>query len=235
VHRGVIGGMEISPTGRRLVAASLIVTAALSAVSNATAPSFPSEYADQLTEFADAGGLAWLSATAFVLAQLPFLLAMLGLGILTRTSAPRLATTATVLTVLGGFGHAVFGGVSLTTLVLAADEANRNVHAEILADVESSPIIAFAALGLIGTVIGLLVLAVALWRGRFGPRWVPVLLGLFLVTEFAGSAISEWSSQLSAVMYVVSFVALAREVLTHDIGETGAGIPGDVRNQSLPA
>jgi hypothetical protein len=227
--------MDISPNGRRLVAASLIATAALSAVSNATAPAFPSEYADQLAEFADAGGRAWLSAMAFVLAQLPFLLAMLGLGVVLRVSVPRLASTAMVLTVLGGFGHAVFGGVSLTTLVLAADEANHDVHAEILADVESSPIIAFAALGLVGTVVGLVVLAVALWRGGFGPRWVPLLLGLFLVTEFAGSAVSEWSSQLSAVMYVVAFAALAREVLTRGGGHPGPGIPGDVRNQSLPA
>lgn len=227
--------MDISSTGRRLVAASLIATAALSAVSNATAPAFPSAYVDQLTEFADAGGRAWLSAMAFVLAQLPFLLAMLGLGVVLRGFAPRLAVTATVLTVLGGFGHAVFGGVSLTTLVLAADEANHGVHAAILADVESSPIMAFAVLGLLGTVIGLVVLAVALWRGRYGPRWIPLLIGLFIVTEFAGSAVSEWSSQLSAAIYVVAFAALAREVLTPGADETGAGITGHVRNQSLPA
>src|SRR5688500_9512977 len=111
--------MDITPTGRRLVAAFLIVTAALSAVSSATAPAFPSEPASQLAEFAEAGGRAWLSAMAFVLAQLPFLLAMLGLGLVLRSRAPRLATVAMALTVLGAFGHAVYGGVSLTTLVLA--------------------------------------------------------------------------------------------------------------------
>jgi hypothetical protein len=205
--------MDITPTGRRLVAAFLVVTAVLSALSNATAPAFPSEYAEQLAEFSAAGSRAWLSAMLFVLAQLPFMLAMLGVGLLLRSRAPRLAVGAMVLTVLGGFGHTVFGGVSLTTLVLAADEANRDVHAAILADVEGSPIMVFAAAGLVGTVLGLVLLAVAVWRTRLAPRWVPLLLGLFLVIEFAGSAVTEWSSQVSAVVYLVALAGLARSVL----------------------
>jgi hypothetical protein len=205
--------MDISLTGRRVVAALLVVTAVLSALSSATAPPFPSEYADQLAEFSAAGSRAWLSAMLFVVAQLPFMLAMLGVGLLLRPRAPRLATVSMVLAVLGGFGHTVFGGVSLTTVVLAADEANREVHAAILADVESSPIMVFAALGLLGTVLGLVLLAVTVWRTRFGPRWVPMLLGLFLVTEFAGSAVSDWSFQVAAVMYLVAFASLARSVL----------------------
>lgn len=105
-----------------------------------------------------------------MLAQLPFLVAVLGLGALLRERVPRLALVATGLAVLGGFGHAVFGGVSLTTIVLAADRENVAVQAEILAGVERSSIMVFAAMGLLGTVLGLVTLAVALWRARFGPH-----------------------------------------------------------------
>lgn len=205
--------MTPSRSARRTVAACLVVTAALSAVSSALAPAFPSGYAEQLAEFAGAGARAWWSALAFVAAQLPFAVALVGLCRLLRARTPRLATVAGVLTLLGAFGHAVYGGVSLTTLVLAADGANRDVHAAVLADVESSPVVAFAAAGLLGTVIGLLLLAVALWRGGAAPRWVPLVLVAFLVVEFVGSAVTEWSSQVAAVLYVLAFVALARLVL----------------------
>ncbi|QIK65771.1 DUF4386 family protein [Nocardioides sp. HDW12B] len=206
------------PTARRAarragVAACLVATAALSAVSNATAPDFPVDAADRLQAMAGAGDRAWVSAFAFVLAQLPFVLAVLGLGALLRERLPRLAPVATGLAVLGGFGHAVFGGVSLTGIVLAADGAHRAVHAEVLEDVESSPIMAFAVMGLLSTVLGLVLLSVALWRGRLGPRWVPVVLGAFLVVEFAGSAVTAWSFEVAAVLYLIAFGALARALL----------------------
>lgn len=227
--------MDISPTGRRVVAGCLVTTAVLSAVSNATAPEFPAEHADQLAAFAEAGGRAWLSAMAFVLAQLPFVLAMLGLGLLLRPRAPRLAAVAMVLTVLGGFGHAVYGGVSLTALVMAADGANRPAYAAVLADVETSPVLVFMVLGLLGTVFGLIVLAVAVSRARFGPRWVGPALGLFLVTEFVGSAVSEWATQVSAVIYLVALVTLARAVLDpRPTPGLPAGLPGDVGSPALP-
>lgn len=201
------------PARRTGLAVCLVTTAALSAVSNATAPDFPADAADRLQAIADAGDRAWVSAFAFVLAQLPFLLAVLGLGALLRDRVPRLALVATGLAVLGGFGHAVFGGVAMVGIVLAADGPHRAVHADVLVDVESSPVMAFAVLGLLGTVLGLVLLSVALWRARLGPRWVPVLLGAFLVVEFAGSAATDWSFEVAAVLYLVAFGGLARAVL----------------------
>ena len=100
--------------------------------------------------------------------------------------------------------------------MLAGDGSHRDVHVDVLADLERSPIMAFAVIGLLGTVLGLLLLSVALWRGRLGPRWVPVLLGAFLVVEFAGGAVTEWSFQVAAVLYLVAFGGLAHAVLGSD-------------------
>ena len=103
-----------------------------------------------------------------------------GLGHLLRERAPRLSLVGTCLASLGAFGHAVFGGVALVTVSMAQETAERARMAALLQDVESSPAMVFAATGLLGTVLGLVVLSVGLWRTRVAPRWVPVLVGGFM-------------------------------------------------------
>lgn len=204
--------MDPAAARRDCAALALVATAVLSAVSNATAPEFPTGYAARLAAIDEAGARAWVSSTAFVLAQLPFVVAVLGIGHLLRERAPRLSFVGTCLASLGAFGHAVFGGIALVTVSMAQGAAERARMAALLEDVESSPAMAFAAIGLLGTVLGLVVLAVGLWRTRVAPRWVPALVGAFLVVEFAGSAVTEWSFQAAAVLYLIAFVALARIV-----------------------
>lgn len=202
--------MKNTATFRRSVAAgSLALTAALSAVSLLTAPEFLADPAEQLAAYADAGGRAWVSGMAFALAQLPFVAAVLGIGHLLRAGAPRLSNLGVTLAVAGAFGHAVFSGVMLMSVVMADDEAGRAVLADALGGVESSPILVFMVMGLLGTVLGLVLLAVGLWRAKVGPGWVPPLLGAWLVVEFVGANLSEWSAPLSAVMYAAALGGLA--------------------------
>lgn len=210
-------GMTNTATFRRTaVALCLLLTGVLSALSNALAPAFPSDAAERLAAFADAGTRAWVSALSFAFAQLPFIVAMLGLGHLLRTAAPRLANLGTSVAVVGGFGHAVFAGVSLTVLSLAQDAEHRDVLAAAVDDLESRPLMVFAVLGLLGTVLGLVLVAVGLWRAQVGPRWVPAALGLFLVVEFVGTALSEWAAPASGLLYLLAFAALARHVAGTD-------------------
>ncbi|MGH3368623.1 MAG: hypothetical protein ACRDPR_01350 [Nocardioidaceae bacterium] len=194
---------------RSAAAAGLASTAALMAVSTVLAPEFPAGFADRLAAIADGGNRAWVSALAFTLAQLPFIAGMLGIGHLLRSTAPRLSAVGTSLAVLGGFGHSVFGGISLVQLEMAGDVAHRDLHAGLLERVESGPAAAFMAMGLIGTVLGLLLLSIGLFRAGVGPRWVGPALWAFLAVEFAGSAVSEWSSHLAVVLYVATFGVLA--------------------------
>lgn len=146
---------------------------------------------------------------AFTLAQLPFIAAVLGIGHLLRDRAPLVSNLGTTLAVIGAFGHSVYGGITMVQVTMAADEANRPVHAETLTQVESGPAVAFMAMGLLGTVLGILLLAIGLWRAHVAPRWAGPVLGAFLVIEFAGSAISDWASLVSVVLYVAAFTGLA--------------------------
>lgn len=194
---------------RLLTAGCLVSTALLTALSVALQPDFGETTAQRLALIEDSGGAATVSAAAFVLAQLPFLGAVLGIGHLLRERAPRLANVAPTVAALGGFGHAVFGGAMLLTVSMAGVPGSSRPYVEALDSFESSPAMVFAAMGLLGTVLGILLLAAGLWRAQVGPRWVPPALVGFVVVEFAGTALTTWASPVSVALYVGAFVALA--------------------------
>lgn len=216
--------MKNTGTFRRTVAAvGLVTTALLTFVSVLLAPPFAGNVTDQLAEIDQAGTSATISALTFTLAQLPFIVAVLGIGHLLRRRAPVLSNVGATLAVIGGFGHSVFGGVSMVQLSMAADTPNRAVHAQILEQVESGPAAAFMAMGLIGTVLGILLLSIGLFRGRVVARWVPVALWAFLVIEFVGSNFTEWASPASGLLYVVSFTAIAATIWRSPASEWETG------------
>lgn len=198
---------------RLLTAGALVTTALLTALSAALQPDFGDTTEQRLALIDDAGGTARISVIAFVLAQLPFLVAVLGLGHLLRDRAPWLANVAPTVAFLGGFGHAVFGGAMLLTVAMADAPGSREPYVEALDRFESSPAMIFAGLGLVGTVLGILLLAAGLWRAQVGPRWVAPVLVAFVVVEFAGTALTTWAAPVSVLLYVVAFVALAATVL----------------------
>ncbi len=203
---------------RLLAAGSLWLTAALSVVSVLLQPEFAADPVDLLAGIDEAGGTAAVSALAFGLAQLPFLVGVVAVAAMTYPHTPRTAWTGGVLAVLGGFGHAVFSGVNLTWLAMSADSGNREALAEVVTRVESGPAVVFMAAGLLGTVLGLLLLGVALFRSRVVPRWVPVALWAFLVTEFALTNLTVWASPLAGLLYLAALGALAVAVLRDETG-----------------
>jgi hypothetical protein len=70
----------------------------------------------------------------------------------------------------------------------------------------------FALLGLAGTVLGMLLLSIGLFRSQVVPRWMPVVVWLFIVVEFVGTGLSDNAAYLSAVLVVLAFGAIAREI-----------------------
>ena len=208
---------------RILAAASLVATAVLSAVSVLLQPEFAADPAARLAGIAAAGTPATVSMMTFALSQLPFLVAVVAIGLLVRPRAPRLAWTGGVLACLGGFGHTVFGGIALAYLALSGDAAHRPTLGAVVTRIEAGPAQLFMAMGLLGTVLGLLLLGVALFRSRAVPRWVPVALWAFLVVEFAGSGISAWSAPASGLLFVASFGGVALELVRP---ASQRGVPG---------
>lgn len=202
--------MKDTASFRRTAAATgLVSTAALIVVSVIFQPEFTSGAAERLAAIDAAGTGGSVSAFTFTLAQLPMIAAVLGIGHLVQVRAPRLATIGTTLALVGIFGHSVYGGVAMVQLSMASDTRNRAVHANLLEAVESGPATAFMLMGLAGTVLGILMLSIGLWRAGVAPRWAGPTLWLFLVVEFVGTSISEWASPVSVALYLIAFVGLA--------------------------
>jgi hypothetical protein len=197
---------------KELAAGCLVTTALLSVVSLMTMPEWPDGFDALLATIHDNPTTSQISALTFVLAQLPFLVAVIAISGLVIPRHRILGSLGVVLGVVGAFGHSVYGGVAMTQLAMAEDTAHHAVHADVLADLESSPLVVFMAMGLVGTVLGLLLLSVGLWRSHASPSWIPAALGLFLVTEFVGTAITDWAAYASSVLYLAAFTGLAATI-----------------------
>ncbi|MGH3362447.1 MAG: hypothetical protein ACRDOM_08310 [Nocardioides sp.] len=206
--------MKDTATFRRTaVALSLFAAVVTSAAWTLTMPPFPDGYDARLAAIDAAGASATVSAVFFPVSQLFMLGAVLGIAHLIRRGAPILSNLGGSIAVVGTLAHAIFGGVNLMTLRMAADEGNRQIHAALLEDFESSPFMILAAAGLLGTVLGFLLLSIGLFRSRVVPRWVPALMWAFLVVEFVGTSLSDYATYVSALALALSFGALARHVL----------------------
>jgi hypothetical protein len=199
---------------RDVAAAALVVAGLLGLLSNVLLPDLSGDHAARLSALHDAGATAVVSAVAFLLMQLPLMVSLLGLGHLLRPHAPRTSTAAVLVGGLGAFGHTVLGGLSMVYVLMArsGSPATRSTYVGLYAKIESSPVMLFSVIGLAGTVIGMVLLIVALFRSHAVAVWVPGLLVAFVVLEFAGSAISPRTSDLSALCLLVAFATLARQV-----------------------
>lgn len=197
----------------RLVAAgALVSTAALMVVSTVTQPRFPADTTERLAAIAEAGNSAVVSIVAFTLSQLPFLIGVVAIAALAVGRARKTAVVGGVLATLGGFGHTVFGGIGLSHLAMA-DAPHRETMGEVVGAIESGPAAVFMAMGLLGTVLGLLVLGIALFRSHAVPRWIPIALWVFLVVEFLGANLSEWASPTAGAIYLAAFTGIGLELL----------------------
>lgn len=198
---------------RRTAAACLVLAAVTSVVWVELEPPFPDGYAARLAAIDQAGTSAAVSAWLFVWSQVPMLVALLTIAHLSRPGAPRLASVGGAFAALGAFGHTVWGGVMLVTVLMAGDAANREVYAGLLEEIESTPLLmVFAAAGLGGTVLGILLLTIGLWRSRAVPLWLPAVLLTFLVVEFVGTNFSDYAGYAGGLCLLIAFTALAREV-----------------------
>jgi hypothetical protein len=151
---------------------------------------------------------AAVSAAAFLVDQLPMLIAILAIGRLLLPDASRLSAWGTALAVLGTFGHTAFGGLSLVLIPMSHDEAHRGVYARLVDEVFDSPIMLVSMVGLIGTVLGLLLLGIGVFRSRTGPIWVGPAIWAFLLVEFVGSGLSPHASYLSVLLLAAAFWGL---------------------------
>ena len=187
---------------RAAAAISLILNAVLSVVAIALMPAFSQSSVEFLATIDAAGTAATISAAAFVIAQLPLIVAVLGLAHLAGIRAPIISIIGGTIAVIGAFGHAVYGGTQLLTLAMAADPANHAVYAGLLDGEMPLPLMILMICGTVGTVLGLLLIGVALLRAKVGPRWVPYAIWVWILVEFVGSSLTAWATLASGVLYL---------------------------------
>lgn len=199
---------------RTVGAVGLVGAVVTSAVWTLLEPAFPADYSERLAAIETGGTSTAVSAATFPLSQAFMLAAVLAIAHLVRHRSPVASNLGASLSVIGVLGHAVIGGSMLMSVTMASDPDNREAYAAILADFESSPFMAFAAAGLIGTVLGLLLLSIGLWRSRATSWWVPAALWAFLVIEFVGHALSDYATYAALVCLALAFGELARVVWT---------------------
>jgi hypothetical protein len=208
----------------------LVLAPVLMLVSSVLQPPFETRHVDRLAALDDAGSAPWISNVLFVSTQAPMLVALLGIAHLISGRSPRLAVLGGGLAVVATFAEATMGGTGLVYLTMAADAENRGLFAGVWEQMESSPVMVFAMLGFGGTVLTLILLSVGLFRSRVAPPWVPVLVGLFLVLEFFGSAVTEYASYVAALCLLIAFGAVARLVLSTPVvdASTSPDVPQHV-------
>lgn len=197
---------------RNAVVLCLVIGPVLAIFSIVLQPPFVDGYADRLSHAADAGAAPWLSNAAFIVMQVPMLVAFLGIAHLLRHPSPRLSNVGGTLAVLATMGEAVMGGVAMVYLTMAGDAANRELFAGIWEQVESSPVMVFALVGFLGTVLTHILLSIGLFRSRLVPRWVPALIWAFLLLEFVGSNLSEYATYAGGLCLLIAFGTIARHV-----------------------
>lgn len=208
--------MSTSRFAERSMVLGLTAAAVLLAASAALQPTLSNDATTHLTELHRAGPRAGLAAALFLVGQLPNLIAILAIGHLLRTRSPRLANWGAVLGVIGSFAEGVMAGVTLVFIEMANDTSHRAVFAAFYKHVTTSLLGVVSLLGLVGSVIGLLLLSIGLFRAGVGPRWVGPALWAFLVLQFIGTGLSIWASYLSVLLAGAAYLALARTLANPD-------------------
>lgn len=199
---------------RRTVVAGSIVAAALLGLGNLFAhPLLPDDPAAAADVLSTTPAVA-IGMQLYVFSQLFWAIGLIGCAHLASGRSKVFALAAAALVSLGAFGHSVAAGMLLTKLALAATDPDAMVSAARAS--EGGIFAPYLLMGLVGTVIGLIMLAVALIRSRVTPLWVPIALLSWVLVEFVASGFVGWATYLSIVVGLIVYAGLALAVWRSD-------------------
>jgi hypothetical protein len=92
-------------------------------------------------------------------------------------------------------------------------ESGRAQYAAALNRTYDSAVMLFAPAGLLGTVIGLVLLATGLRRARACPAWIPASILGFVVLEFVASGFSSWASLAADTLFAAAPLGLTAAII----------------------
>ena len=156
---------------------------------------------------------------------------VIALGLLARRHAPRLGTAGLVLAFaafMSLFWSSVAGSDNVA-LGAARIGLNPAVTGRLLDSMGAIPAIGFASwLFPLGHILGLVLLGIALWRGRVVPGWAALAIGVSQVLHFVfavivpNHALDGLSWGLTALGFAVAAVAFVKEAGPHPAGAATA-------------
>ncbi len=171
-------------TGRArwVVAAVLLIGPVLQAVEFLIVPAPPADASARVAMWSENQNAAGVSIAAGLLA-VPFLIGgFAAMASLSLRDSRRLAWAALALLTVGMVGLAAIHGVLVAAYGFQVGGDDAAAIGVLEEGYRSLPGIVVVATFLLGSALGILVLVAALWRSRFVPRVVPVLvLGFFVL------------------------------------------------------
>jgi len=175
---------RFTPAGRIAAAATLVLGAGFQLASWLTEPAADGRTLDRLQWIADHPATANV-AKVFDLLAMPFLFGtVLVYVLLSRQRSPRLAYAGGILLGTGMVGLSAVMGLETLEFALAQDgRFDLTALAHVVDDVSAAPAITMALLLIPGAVLGLLTIAVALWRSDAVPRGAVLLIPVFIVVD----------------------------------------------------
>jgi Domain of unknown function (DUF4386) len=184
-----------APSRRAPVVAAVLVVAVLIAAVNLLARPLAATDVDRYASLAPARDAVWtFSLVAGFATGVAYIAVGLAVCMLVQRRGAAWATAGALLTALGGIlfcaGFFAWGAVSwyATSDAVPAD-ASRAVFAVVQAEDGRAFGPQIAGFGL--TVLGIVALAVALWRSRSAPRWLAVAVPLTLFAAiFSGTGVA---------------------------------------------
>jgi hypothetical protein len=171
---------------RRTVAGLCLIAAPLAGlIGGLIFPPLPNDTAGTLAGISEHSGRFLMANFLFLVAFALMVPAVLGIMHLLRNRAVALGHIGGALVLLGNFFHAAVIGFALVQLPIAESGGDR---AQIVALTEgtyaSTAFLLLLAMLLIPSVLGSLILAVAVWRARVAPLWVAVVIVVGVATDF---------------------------------------------------
>jgi hypothetical protein len=146
------------------------------------------------------------SALVFLVAQLLFIPAIYGLLHLVRGRGTTLVHIGTVLATLGVVGHAAFVGSQLVVIAMADADADTREMVRLYDRFNDDPaFLLISLLGFVGFFLGLLLLALGMWRAKLAGGWVAAAVVASLLLEFVVSNFIPYVEVAAGILLVAGF------------------------------
>jgi hypothetical protein len=199
--------------GRTLGGIGLIAASILFVAGTAVDPAWDEDTADYLAEVAADDGLYLLAGILNLVGALFLIAGLISVIHLLRRRRVTLGQIGAGLVLIGAVAIASTYIVSVFEIVSTDEKFDRTQMVELFEDTEESGEAApVFAMFLGGLILGTILLAIGLWRQRAVAVWVPILLVVGNIVNFAGE--SQGLALVSSVILAAALIPLGLKILS---------------------